>query len=140
MIRRIALLTILLLPATSLLADEASDKVLKQLEGDWKIEKLVFGGEEAPAEVTAKTTLMFKGDEITPSDKPKDVAKIKLDSSKKPGHLDLTDKSKTMPGIYELTGDDLKICFTDGGGERPMEFKSEKDSKHVLIVLKRIKK
>jgi uncharacterized protein (TIGR03067 family) len=140
MIRGIALFAILLVPATRLSADEASDKVLKQLEGEWKIEKMVFGGMDAPPDVTAKTTLKFKGDELTPSDNPKDIAKLKLDPSKKPAHLDLTEKGgKSMPGIYELSGDDLKICFAEGDA-RPTEFVSPKDSKQVLIVLKRLKK
>jgi uncharacterized protein (TIGR03067 family) len=143
MIRGIALFAILLVPTARLMADEASDKVLKQLEGEWKIEKMVFGGMDAPADVAAKTTLKFKGDELTPSDNPKDVAKLKLDPSKKPAHLDLSPMNKSdksMLGIYELSGDDLKICFAEGGEARPTEFASAKDSKQVLIVLKRIKK
>ncbi|HEX3147167.1 MAG TPA: TIGR03067 domain-containing protein [Gemmataceae bacterium] len=140
MIRLIALAAILFLPATRLMADEASDKVLKQLEGEWKIEKMLFGGIDPGPDKVDKTTLIFKGDEITPSDNPKDVAKIKVDPSKKPAQIDLTDKAnKTMPGIYELNGDELKICFAESE-TRPTEFASPKDSKQVLIVLKRIKK
>jgi hypothetical protein len=44
-------------------------------------------------------------------------------------------------GIYELKGDDLKICFVHGGGgERPTDFASKEGTAQSLIVLKREKK
>ena len=43
------------------------------------------------------------------------------------------------PGIYELDGDTLKVCYAIDGGKRPAEFKAKPGSKHVLIVFKRLK-
>ena len=142
MMRGIALVAVLLVPAARLAADEAVDKALKAMEGDWKVEKMTAGGQELPAEAVAKITFTIKDGEITPSDNPADKAKLKLDPSKKPAHLDLTDKSnKTVPGIYEVSGETLKLCFADEpAATRPTEFASPKDSKVVLMVLKKAKK
>ena len=142
MVRGIALVAVLLVPAARLAADEAVDKALKEMEGDWKVEKIVAGGQELPAAVAGKITFNIKDGEITPSDNPTDKAKLKVDPSKKPAHLDLTDKSnKTLPGIYEVSGETLKLCFADdAAATRPTEFASPKESKVVLMVLKKAKK
>jgi uncharacterized protein (TIGR03067 family) len=39
-------------------------------------------------------------------------------------------------GIYEIQGDTLTLCFIDGTGKRPKEFKSRPAE---LLVLKRVK-
>lgn len=123
-------------------ADEAADKALKDLQGEWKVEKMTFGGMELPAEATSKMTLTFKGNEVIPSDHPKDVATIKLDPSKKPAWFDLTPETKkeTILGIYELKGDTLTLCLADPKETRPKDFTSTKDSKTGIMVLKRVKK
>ena len=41
--------------------------------------------------------------------------------------------------IYELDGDNLKVCSTEGG-QRPKEFTAREGSKCSLAVWKRMKK
>lgn len=68
--------------------------------------------------------------------------KVKLDSSKSPKEIDLTHRSEvgpTWPGIYEINGDDMKICLDLEGKARPTEFKTKPGSKQLLLVLKRKK-
>src|SRR5262249_6009598 len=78
----------------------------------------------------------------------------KLDPTKTPKAIDLIDAKRkdTRPGIYQLEGDDLKICYRMGEAkareERPKEFntgpKRDKPSADgpglMLLVLKREKK
>jgi uncharacterized protein (TIGR03067 family) len=46
-------------------------------------------------------------------------------------------QGKTLLAIYELEGDDLKICFVESTKDRPTEFSADKDSGRVLHVYKR---
>ena len=54
----------------------------------------------------------------------------------------LNNDGYNIPGIYELDGDNLKICLptTAGPQNRPKEFKAAAGSNCVLLVLKRDKK
>lgn len=141
MFRVLAFVALVGLTATSVPADEKADKALKALQGEWKLEKIVDDGESLPLEKTPKPTFTFKDSQLIPGDDPKDVATVKLDPDHKPAWLDVTDRSKkTTRGIYELTGDTLKICFAHEGADRPKEFASAKGSKTTYFVLKRASK
>ena len=120
--------------------DDAAKKELDKLQGKWKAEKFVVMGEEVPAAALAMMSLTCKGSELIPSDNPDDPATIKLDPAAKPKTIDLTEKSKKVSlGIYELDGDNLKLCFAEPGTDRPKTFESPKGSKIAYVVLKREK-
>jgi uncharacterized protein (TIGR03067 family) len=58
--------------------------------------------------------------------------------------LDITgtegpNKGKTILGIYEKTGDTLRVCYDLGGKARPVEFKTEKGTLHFLVTYERQK-
>jgi uncharacterized protein (TIGR03067 family) len=121
-------------------AQDDAKKDLDKLQGTWKAEKMIFMGEDAPADVVGKFTLTCKGSEFIPSDNASDVATIKLDTTAKPKAIDLTEKNKKVSlGIYELDGDTLKLCFAEPGTDRPKAFESAKGSKVFYIVMKREK-
>ena len=50
-------------------------------------------------------------------------------------------QTKPVLGIYEVNGDELKICLRHGlsAGGRPSEFSSKPDTSLILIVFKRAK-
>jgi uncharacterized protein (TIGR03067 family) len=71
--------------------------------------------------------------------------RMKIDASKSPKHMDVSKGTQfgsgetVWPGIYELNGDDLKICLDLEGKTRPTEFKTKAGDKCLLLVLKRKK-
>jgi uncharacterized protein (TIGR03067 family) len=92
--------------------------------------------------ITADKFILHEGGE------PDLECTYKIDATQSPKHLDLTpanvdNKDKPVHAIYELKGDELKICArqADGSdGPRPSEFATKKDSHFALLVLKREKK
>jgi uncharacterized protein (TIGR03067 family) len=107
-------------------------KALERLRGTWEIVK-AEGMVEARRMIIDQDTATMEFDK---DDAKK--AKYKADPSAKPPRIDITYETKTMQGIYELDGDNLKLCLGDPDGERPTEFKAAK-GRH-LITLKRVKK
>jgi uncharacterized protein (TIGR03067 family) len=134
---------------SSILADDKTDveKELRKFQGVWTIESMESGGKKIPAEAMKDVTLIFEGDKYTVKN-GKDVIQVgtqKLDASKSPKTLDGTvtegfGKGAVMPGIYEIDGDTLKVCFDEAGKKRPTEFKTASGSQTTLVVYKRAKK
>ena len=122
-------------------------KELKKFQGVWTIESMESGGKKIPAEAIKEVTLTFEGDKYTVKN-GKDVIQVgaqKLDASKSPKTLDGTvtegfGKGAVMPGIYEIDGDTLKVCYDEEGKKRPTEFKTAAGLQTTLVVYKRAKK
>jgi uncharacterized protein (TIGR03067 family) len=114
------------------------------IQGTWSVVKATKKGKEAPEEEIKQVRLIFKGNNVTVNDGKRDEeATFKLDPAKKPKEIDITpgggNADQAVPGIYEMTGDDLKICFSRPGGERPTNFDATPESKNSLLILKRMK-
>src|SRR5262249_43942677 len=146
---RIALGTLLCtLVLTGARADDKADveKELKKLQGTWTFESVETGGKQLPAAEFKGMTVTFEGDKFTvkKGDEVIQAATQKLDPSKSPKAIDVTvteglNKGAVMPGIYEIDGDTLKVCFDPEGKKRPTEFKTASGSQ-TLVVHKRVKK
>lgn len=123
------------------------EKELKKFQGVWTVDSLESGGKKIPAETMKDMTLSCEGDKYTVKN-GKDVIQVgiqKLDPSKSPKTLDATviegyGKGEVKPGIYEIDGDTLKVCFDEAGKKRPTEFKTADGSQTTLVVYKRVKK
>lgn len=117
----------------------------KQLQGKWRLVSAIRSGQEYPSEkLKAEEDIVFSGDMVRFLVDEKGAGKItfKLDPTKKPRAIDLISSNSDLEpvlGIYEITGDGLKICFRSAGEDRPTEFKSEPNSGNRLFVLKRSK-
>jgi uncharacterized protein (TIGR03067 family) len=114
------------------------DKAL--LQGRWKV---VSAEEEGkPREELAKARLIFQGDNLTVHvGDDKEEMTFKLDPAQKPKTIDIQvpNEKEAALGIYELNGDDLKLCVAEVEvRKRPTEFKA-KDKQVLLLVLKRDK-
>ena len=138
MLRVFAIALVSLFAAAASAAGDEAQKALKALEGEWKVAKIVVAGEELGADKVKGMTFTIKGDQLIPSDNPKDPATVKLDPSTKPASIEFKDTHNEVSlGIYKLDGDTATFCFTEGKGARPKEFQSAKGSKTVLLELKK---
>jgi uncharacterized protein (TIGR03067 family) len=149
---RIALVTLLgalVLTAAGGRADDKAEveKELKKFRGDWTFATVESGGQEQPADGFKGMTLTFDGAKHTvkKGDEVVQAGTQTLDLSKSPKALDVTitegpSKGVVMLGIYEFSGDTLKVCFDPEGKKRPTEFKTAAGSPAILVVHKRVKK
>src|SRR4051812_24815847 len=118
-------------------AAKDEDRIL----GTWEMVSGEKGGEPAPDKLVKTLRLTFKTEgklHVQAKDEDKDGT-WKIDATKKPRQIEIMAEDKTLEGIYELDGDNLKLCVSEGGS-RPSEFKSPEGSKTMLLVLKRQKK
>jgi len=145
MFRRVIFTALCVLLACGLtvqaLQDSANDKDKKSLQGKWEVVSAVQGGKEV--KVPKMCIVSFDGGNVTWTPKVGDFSEFSfaLDASKTPKSLDLKSKGDAAVGIYELKGDDLKLCFFDGepvAKNRPRELASIEGT--TLMVLKRVKK
>ena len=147
-------MTSLLAAAAAIAADDAKgpEKDKAGLQGTWRAVTSVMDGDQQPEDEVKAHTLVFSGDTMTVN-KSGDMVmkgKVTLDPAQKPGHLDFKleenpanpdDVGKSLVGIYEVKGDELKWCFVlPDRSERPKEFKSESGSGQIYATLKREKK
>ena len=123
--------------------DPASKKDLNGLQGTWKLVSAMKDGEALPEDKVKNTSIVIKDDTfVFPESAEYATSKegtIKLDATKKPKHMDATDREKVMLGIYKLDGDRYKVCFAPTGKPRPSEFASKPGSGNLLQVWKRKK-
>ena len=116
------------------------DKELKKFRGTWTFESVEAGGKEVPAAEFKGMTVTFEADKYTVKkcDDVIQTAILKPDPSKSPKAFDVkvTDgpnKGSVMLGIYEITGDTLKVCFDPDGKKQPTEFKTGCGSQTVVV-------
>jgi uncharacterized protein (TIGR03067 family) len=70
---------------------------------------------------------------------------FKFDPEAKPKTIDLTsadggDKGQVFPGIYELDGDRLRVCYGSPKEKRPTRFGTKKDDGYICLVFERTRK
>jgi uncharacterized protein (TIGR03067 family) len=114
----------------------------EKIQGTWQVVSAEDSGRKAPDEAVKNIKWVITKDKITYKFDDKTTKwSYKLDATKKPKWIDLTEGDHTTLGIYELEGDNLKICFPEGRkGERSTAFESKPNSVNdILIILKREK-
>lgn len=133
-------------PAAEPAKPPADDR--ERLLGTWKFISLLVDGEEPPEATQIKTDGRFMVTKEAIYFKEGETSKGRmtyaLDATRKPKVIDLKHEeigeNETIPGIYAVDGDDLKICFAAKPGvERPKGFTSTPASGHAFFVLKRDK-
>jgi uncharacterized protein (TIGR03067 family) len=122
----------------------ANDKETKSLDGTWQVVSQSTNGKEDAIPKEGGDTVTFNDGKYTIKEGNKDVCKgtFKLDSTMTPMSIDRTmsegdDKGKTTLGIYQLTGDEVKVSWSRvGETDRPTGFEAKS---YRVTTLKRIK-
>ena len=123
---------------------DAIKKDRKQMTGTWRPTSYEKDGKKSPAEQLEKTRTIFGADgKVMVQRDGKTIVEgnINIDPTKKPKQSEGTFtegelKGKTL-GIYEIDGDNMRICYALPGKDRPTEFSSKPGSGHVFVVYKR---
>jgi uncharacterized protein (TIGR03067 family) len=126
--------------------DEAVKKEKKALAGSWTVMSAQRDGDAIPEDEARKLRLVFTEERVTLKQGEKaSLLAYRLNPAASPSEIDLVpsdgpQKGKALPGIYELNGDNLKVCFAlKPDANRPERFKAPSDSNTMLLILKREK-
>ncbi len=115
-----------------------------KLEGKWICVKAERDGEAAEGPVGS--TILLSNGKITIHDKKAnkdETGTYKLDDTKNPKQITLVPDDPSAAGAkeflcaYELKDNQLSLCMSGPGGERPTELTTSADSMRVLMVFKR---
>jgi uncharacterized protein (TIGR03067 family) len=122
------------------------DEDLDRLQGTWRMVDVEYDGERIPDEAK-KYSWEFRVDEyrIKNNDNFMELWVIEVNSSRRPKTIDsrgtLTSVGPTsgrkLMGIYEVTDDELKVCYDLTGNGRPDSFKAAKGSRRACYYFKR---
>jgi uncharacterized protein (TIGR03067 family) len=121
---------------------QATADPLTPFQGTWEIVSVEKDGSAVPQDDIAGMTVVISGSAYKLINKD-NVSKgtFTLDSSKEPKQMDVRhsedNDSQTMPAIYEVTSDTLRVCYNPEGGTRPASFSTKPDSGFLSVVYKR---
>jgi uncharacterized protein (TIGR03067 family) len=127
-------------------ADLPGDSDLDKLQGTWVLAKMEVDGEAISPENFKNWQSDYKGNKLTlhAGETVRRRGIVTLEPSRNPKAINTWDQDgpfedQTVPGIYEIDGDTLKVCFARPGEDRPKEF-TTKDNKAFLYCLYQRKK
>lgn len=125
---------------------QAARDDLKKLQGGWVCVAMEREGDEVPADNFKGSTALYEDDRVTLYRDGEVFRRgiVTLDPTSSPKKVNTWDlggpyEDKTVPGIYEVDGDTLKICFSRPGADRPAEFTTKKAPGFLYCTYKRKK-
>ena len=141
---RLLAVAVALLGAALARADTAADD-WKKLTGTWKIDAATLNGDDVSAAFKEAALTIEEGKYKLAVMGMTDAGTLKIDPARKPKQMTITgtdgpSKGKTLPAIYEIDGDTVRICYTLDGKDPPAEFRSTAENKTLLVTYKRDKK
>jgi uncharacterized protein (TIGR03067 family) len=121
-----------------------TNTVQKQIEfqGTWKFVSIVGNGKTTPPERIADMKVTISGQQFTTTKGGKIVEQASLvtDSSKKSIDLTITEgegKGQKLLGVYEISGDTLRIAMSEPGAVRPTEIVNREGLRQDIWELRR---
>ncbi len=113
---------------------------INDIQGTWQVTFVESEGELVMEDCVHELQHIFAGKALTQVvGKEEKNGEFKLDPSTSPKAIDIIRKGKTILGIYELQGDDLRLCLTQDLQPRPTKFDS-KDGRTITRFKRVIKK
>jgi uncharacterized protein (TIGR03067 family) len=116
---------------------------LDLLQGTWSIRSLRMDGHEMPSAIYANAGIVVKGDRFTSTGMGAEYeGTLELDASTNPRQLNMRfdagpEKGNVNLCIYEIAGNDWKLCVATRGPVRPSSFDTTPGSGIAVEVLKR---
>jgi uncharacterized protein (TIGR03067 family) len=127
-----------------LAADKPDDA--KAIQGIWIPVTAELAGQLMPDAILKTITLKLSDGEyeVTVAGDP-DKGTWTLDSAAKPKGMKITgvkgpNAGRTIPAIYDLKADTLRVCYDLSGAKRPTEFKTSAGTQLYLVTYHRQKK
>jgi uncharacterized protein (TIGR03067 family) len=149
MIFRIMLSISMILASLASLArshdDEKAKKARAEMNGTWTPISAELDGEKLPKDALNSIKLVLKDEKYTATvDEQVDEGTVTLDLESDPTGMEIKgtkgpNEGKTIPAIFELKDDVLKVCYNLDGKKRPTEFKTKAGSKFYLVTYKKKK-
>jgi uncharacterized protein (TIGR03067 family) len=128
-------------------ADDPKAKTAEErakLRGTWELAASVFNGKAAAEDYLKQRQIVITDDQLIAvvAGEKKTPLSFALDPGHSPKHIDIKKphSEESAHGIFELKGDELRLCYGEPGAGRPTEFASKEGEKVYLLVLKRSKK
>lgn len=118
---------------------------LKLLQGTWSAASAELGGMPIPASSLQGLKLVIRGNTYTVHvGSIEDEGTITLDTASKLRRMTIKGskgptKDQSILALYELTGDQLRICYAMESKAFPTELKSSEKTDLFLVVYKRAK-
>jgi len=139
-IRVILILVAVAVAATALGGNDDDDA--RKIQGTWGIASAEIGGSFFPPQVARIITLKMDQGKYVVKAENLDKGTYTINPTTKPKSLDIfgtegPNAGKHFPCIYELHGNELRVCYQLGDGPRPMEFKCPAGSKIFLVTYRR---
>ena len=114
----------------------------QRLQGTWKVISADVGGRSAGLKQNVRW--IIAGSKIVMELGERREGKFSLDASKSPRRIDIVamasdgkQKADSLLGVYELSGDELRVCLDSGDEPRPASLRSSQDTNQVSLVLQR---
>lgn len=115
------------------------------LKGDWQVLRAELGGRPMPPDAAAQVVMRFTATDYAVRFGPEvtDQGTFRIDPEVSPATIHLTGKTgvnagRTIPGILQLAGNRLRICYALEGNAPPTEFNAAPGGLNYLATYRRV--